>query len=160
MNPDSENFEQLRRLLALKRHEVPPPGYFNNFSSKIIARIEAGEHAETAVLDGSWLQRLWMLLEGKPAVFGAFGAAVCGLLVAGVLNAERTTASYQPAVAVNGPTFTPVATPAANSMAGIPAVFPSSTDPVASSGGSLFDQVPLPTANAVNAERFILTGNQ
>ncbi len=33
MNESEHNFQDLKRLLKLKRHEVPPPGYFNNFSS-------------------------------------------------------------------------------------------------------------------------------
>src|SRR5258706_7533830 len=106
MTPDSESFEQLRRLLALNRHEQPPPGYFNNFSSEVIARIKTARHQESAIDGISWLQRFWMLLEGKPAMVGALGAAVCGLLVAGVLNAERGgVASSEPAVAGNFASF-------------------------------------------------------
>jgi len=43
MNENENNFESLRRLLAHKRHETPPPGYFNSFSGQIIACIRAGE---------------------------------------------------------------------------------------------------------------------
>ena len=43
MNESENNFSELKRLLKLKRHEVPPPGYFNDFSAEIIARIRAGE---------------------------------------------------------------------------------------------------------------------
>jgi hypothetical protein len=162
MNPDSENFEQLRRLLALKRHEQPPPGYFNRFSGEVIARIRAGEGRESAALDGtSWVQRLWTLLQGKPAVVGAFGAAVCGLLVAGVLQAERGVPDGSAAVAVNTPSSfaASMPTPAVgDSLAGIPVlVVASNSAPVASTEGSLFDQVQLPSATPVSSlDRFIL----
>jgi hypothetical protein len=94
MSQESQDFESLRRLLALKRHEQPPPGYFHNFSSEVIARIKAGEGAHENVLErmfweAPWLQRLWTALETKPIMAGAFGTAVCALLVAGVFYSEK-----------------------------------------------------------------------
>ena len=97
MYPDSQNFEQLRRLLALKRHEQPPPGYFNSFSAQVIARIKAGERGEdTSSLwqlfwEGNWLQKVWSAMESKPALAGAFGVMVCGLLLSGVIYSGTTT---------------------------------------------------------------------
>jgi hypothetical protein len=99
MNQDSENFEQLRRLLALKRHEQPPPGYFNNFSQQVIARLKAGERGEyhsgieRLFWDAPWLQRVWAALEAKPILAGVFGVAVCGLLITGVVSSDRLDAS-------------------------------------------------------------------
>ena len=95
MNPEQENFQQLRRLLVLKRYEQPPPGYFNHFSDQIIARLQAGERfqrqstLETLFWQAPWVQRLWQALETKPIIAGAFGVAVCGLLVAGIGYSER-----------------------------------------------------------------------
>jgi hypothetical protein len=94
MNPESENFEQLRRLLVLKRHEQPPPGYFNRFSGLVITRIRAGETGESASAawwswESSWLRRLWASLEAKPVLAGAFGVAVCGFFVAGAIVSEN-----------------------------------------------------------------------
>jgi hypothetical protein len=95
MSEDTENFEQLRRLLALKRHEQPPPGYFNNFSRQVILRIRAGEMGEDAAIFGRfsweapWLQRIWAALETKPILAGAFGLVLCSLLVAGVVFADK-----------------------------------------------------------------------
>src|SRR5512133_2610148 len=88
MNPESDQFEQLRRLIALKRHEQPPPGYFRTFSHTVIARIEAGEGR---MLEGqmSWLRRFWIALETKPVYAGAFGVAICSLLVSGVVYSSR-----------------------------------------------------------------------
>jgi hypothetical protein len=90
MSQDTENFEQLRRLLALKRYEQPPLGYFNNFSSKVIARIRLAESEDRASVferllwEAPWLQRIWAALEGKPILAGVCGLAVCSLLVTAV----------------------------------------------------------------------------
>jgi hypothetical protein len=117
MSQDNQDFTSLQRLLALKRYEQPPPGYFNNFSSQVIARIKAGEGAhenafERLFLDAPWLQRLWGLLETKPLMAGAFGAAVCALLVSGVVYSERP--ENQPTLA-GFPTATAVPVVLANS---------------------------------------------
>ena len=48
MNTPPENeFQDLRRLLALKRHEQPPPGYFNNLHRDIIAQLKAERAPQT-----------------------------------------------------------------------------------------------------------------
>jgi len=101
MTPESENFEQLKKLLALKRHEVPPPGYFNNFSRDVISRIRAGETAPTRT-SYSWLQRLQQILSPRPAFAGAFSLAVCALLVGGILySAKMDDQTAQPNFANN-----------------------------------------------------------
>ena len=98
MNRESENFDQLRRLLAIKRYEQPPPGYFHGFSRQVIVRIKAGELGESPtekwwVIDGSWIHRLWTIFETRPAFAGSLGIAVCGFFVAGALLAESNDAS-------------------------------------------------------------------
>jgi len=81
-----QNFDQLRRLLALKRYEAPPPGYFHTFSGKVMARIEAAEVA----LAPAWWQKLGFDFNLKPALVCALGVVVCGLLSAGVLTSVVT----------------------------------------------------------------------
>jgi hypothetical protein len=82
-----ENFDQLRRLLALKRYEAPPPGFFQNFSGKVMARIEAAE----LTVAPSWWQKLGFDFNFKPALVCGLGVVVCGLLSAGVLTAMVQT---------------------------------------------------------------------
>ncbi|HWX23286.1 MAG TPA: hypothetical protein VN578_25565 [Candidatus Binatia bacterium] len=106
MHHEQENFQQLRRLLALKRHEQPPPGFFNDFSSQVIARIQAEERlAEATVLErllaeAPWLQRIWGLLESKPVLVGAAGATFCGLMLAVILASEHVDTTPIPLVPV------------------------------------------------------------
>jgi hypothetical protein len=107
MSEDTENFEQLRRLLKLKRYEQPPPRYFNDFSSRVIARIKLGKQGEyNASLtervrwEAPWLLRIWSAFEAKPVLAGAFGFAMCALLITGVIYSERS--DVQPMALIPG----------------------------------------------------------
>jgi len=80
MNPPPEEFDRLRKLLALKRCEQPPPGYFNHFSDKIIARIDA----EGPCIRISWWQQLFPEWDAKPVLACAYGLVIMGLLAIGV----------------------------------------------------------------------------
>ena len=96
MNAEPEDFDQLRRLLKLKRHELPPPRYFNDFSGHVLARIRTGtaggrfESLEAKVSQLPWAQQLWRMIEHRPAVSGILTTAVCGLLVIGVFASDNT----------------------------------------------------------------------
>ena len=151
MTPDSENFEQLRKLLALKRHEMPPPGYFHGFSREVIVRIKAGEGAQEAtvtgwVLEGSWLRRFWGIFEARPMLAGSFGVAVCGFFVAGALiSADSTEVSGLaqpeplPATLVSAAALPIETAPLRQVSEQVPSALgaPASTLP----GGSLFDEI-------------------
>lgn len=88
MNDQSQDFEQLRRLLALKRHETPPPGYFQDFSSRVIGRIEGEAEAETGLF-----QRVIKLLQIRPAISASFCLASVLVLLAAATLIESGPAS-------------------------------------------------------------------
>jgi hypothetical protein len=163
MKENENNFESLRRLLALKRHETPPPGYFDNFSAKVTARIRADEarQAESASRQLPWLFRLLSTFEAKPAFAGAFASALCMLLVFGIVYAER------PDVAPQSPLQTaqitsPLAAVSPVALNSLPAEQPalvamSSTNPI-------FNSQPAPSwfapqGAAVQQVNFTLPGN-
>src|SRR5689334_7843581 len=134
MNPEQENFKDLRRLLVLKRYEQPPPGYFAHFSRQLTARLEAGERferpsvIETLFWQAPWFQRLWNVLESKPVIAGAFAAVVCGFLLASVGYSERVDSPS--AIALVPPTSEAVPSARAEgspNLAGVPAPVFSST---------------------------------
>lgn len=142
MNQDTQDFEPLCRLLALKRHEVPPPGYFDGFSNKVIARIKAGERGERHSFleqlfwEASWLQRLWAALEAKPILAGACTMAACGLLIGGVIYSgagEAPPVALMPVVeSVQAPMTATVMAAADHPLLAKPAALPeaSSTSPI------------------------------
>jgi len=115
MSQDTENFEQLRRLLALKRHEQPPPGYFNDFSGQVIARIKLGQRGrESATLErlfweAPWMRRIWAAFETKPILAGVCGVAACGLIITGVLYSDRADNSTLALVPVTESESAPMA---------------------------------------------------
>jgi hypothetical protein len=96
-DPDRDNFAQVRRLLALKRHEQPPPGYFHSFSTQVIVRIRAGETGGTQTWwqrfmgETPWFDRIFGGLEVKPAFAGALSFGVCGLIATGLFYSETPT---------------------------------------------------------------------
>ncbi len=131
MNSGQDDFDKLRKLLALKRHEEPPPGYFDRLPNQIISRIKAGESTESI-----W-DRLLPRFILRPAFAYGTAVAACVLLAFGANYALREDAApnmanpmltaqpvalapgESPAVASSEPTFIS----ASNSMV-------SSTNPV------------------------------
>jgi hypothetical protein len=155
MTPETENFDALRRLLKLKRCEQPPPGYFNDFSRQVLAQIKARANKdrenvfERLSWEVPWLQRLIEAFQAKPALAVSFGAAVCTLLVGGVIYSESM--EYKPVILplmsadVSQVTPAPIASSAFGlSRSGEVALATVSTNnslnPIIQPGGSLFDQ--------------------
>ena len=95
MENENENFDQLKKLLALKKHELPPPGYFNKLPGEVVSRIRAeraGDNMDAMSklnAEAPWLMRFWQSLEGKPLFAGAFGAAICALALGAIFFAEK-----------------------------------------------------------------------
>lgn len=95
MNAEQENFEALRKLMALKRHEQPPPGYFNKLPGIILSRLEAAEESQ-----GLWAKVLTRFIL-RPAFAFTLGFAFCSLFATGVTYSMRTnpnTVAAQPRV--------------------------------------------------------------
>ncbi|HWD92084.1 MAG TPA: hypothetical protein VG938_07015 [Verrucomicrobiae bacterium] len=150
MNPDSQNFDSLRQLLALKRHEIPPPGYFDRFSRDVMARIKAGERGGAIGSELSWFQRLLSAFDVKPVFAGAFGTAVCAFLISGVISSEQTPAIGSVAPNPGNTSLATAAVPVSMSaMDEQPFAAPSN-----SLAGSLFDQFQLETRPV--SDRFYL----
>jgi hypothetical protein len=79
MNSSPDDFKDLRRLLALKRHEKPPPGYFNYLPDKIMMRLERDDLSEYS----TWWQWLVRKLDAQPVLAGAYAFAISGLMLLG-----------------------------------------------------------------------------
>jgi hypothetical protein len=108
MSDTNNNFDDLKKLLKLKRHEIPPPGYFNNFSGDVMGRIRAGEtggpasFVEQIQSDSPFLATLLSMFHAKPGIIGGLATSVCLLLLMAVLVADRSeqmTPSMSPSFA-------------------------------------------------------------
>lgn len=146
-NNSSRDFEKLQQLLRLKRYEVPPPRFFNDFSTQVTARLRAGEGNLTAA-SVSWWRQLWENIESKPAFSGTILATACGLVAAGIFWAGQTPAGL-PGLAQTEPTLPvlPVsdalgASSLAASSLGLPGANSSTNPTMLLPGGSLFDLSP------------------
>ncbi len=101
MNSDPEEFETLRKLMALKRHEQPPPEYLDQLSGRIRTRIERGE-GQLNLWD-----RLSANFSLRPSLAYAFGLTVCGALglsaVSMVQQEMAQAADTSPGATLRGP---------------------------------------------------------
>lgn len=95
MENENENFDKLKTLLTLKRHELPPPGYFNKLPREVVSRIRAERAANNMdamtklKVEAPWLMKFWLTLQGKPIFAVSFGTAVCALMLAAIFFAEK-----------------------------------------------------------------------
>jgi hypothetical protein len=83
MNSDPNDFEALRKLIALKRYEQPPPGYFGRLPDRISARLERG--------DGQlgFLERFQGQFSFRPAFVYSFALAAFSALTVSVISSVR-----------------------------------------------------------------------
>ena len=79
MNSSPDDFRDLQRLLALKRHEQPPPGYFRYLPDKIALRIER----EDLSVHSTWWEWFVAKLDARPVLAGAYAFAISGLMLLG-----------------------------------------------------------------------------
>jgi hypothetical protein len=140
---NENNFESLRRLLALKRQETPPPGYFDSFSGQVVARLHAGEdrvktEAENYFSEAPWLLKLLQAFELKPAFAGVFASALCLVLVFGIIYAERPDTSSQTLLQTSG-----------QSLDTFAAMTPASLTQTADSSGIMLDTNPATSLQPV-----------
>src|SRR5579859_1334422 len=89
MSASNQEFTKLRKLLKLKWHEQPPPGYFRRFSDKVISRIEAGEIGAEDLSVSPWITRFLGLLDANPLLAGSLGMLFCGSLIGGIIFSQQ-----------------------------------------------------------------------
>jgi|SRR5581483_659387 len=83
MNPEQENFEALRKLMALKKHETPPPGYFDHLPRRISTRLHSKEGAPT------FWESLANRFRVSPSLAYGFSLSACGVLAISIIHTAR-----------------------------------------------------------------------
>lgn len=85
MNSEHEKQMDLQKVLALKRHEAPPPRFFKGFSTQVMDRI----HSPEPSVPRPWWQRFGDEIDSRPVLVCGSGIIVCGLLVIGLIASLR-----------------------------------------------------------------------
>jgi hypothetical protein len=81
MSSSPDDFKDLQRLLALKRHEQPPPGYFYYLTEKVMVRIE--QESESLAEHSTWWEWLVARFDARPWLATAYACAISSLLLMG-----------------------------------------------------------------------------
>ena len=90
-NPNE--FESLQRLLALKRHEEPPPGYFDRLPGEVRARI-----AQAQANPEPWWRRWLAEWDLSPALATSYAVAAVTLVLGGAWWAKQPGSPGEPQV--------------------------------------------------------------
>jgi hypothetical protein len=83
MKAENDKEDGLQKVLALKRHETPPPRFFKGFSHQVIDRLDSPEPPLT------WQQKICSHLESKLFLVCATAVAVFGLLAIGIISSMK-----------------------------------------------------------------------
>lgn len=81
-----EEFESLRKLLALKKYEQPPPGYYRRLPDQIRARIKADEDLSK---ESEWWTWMVARFDARPAMVCVYGCGLSALLLLGFRVSEE-----------------------------------------------------------------------
>jgi hypothetical protein len=81
----NDGLGRLQQLLALKRHEAPPPAFFHELPDRVIARLT--EPMPTPML--SWWRRLGWNFDLSSTFACSVGVLVFGSLLTGMVASER-----------------------------------------------------------------------
>ena len=92
MNSPSDRYDELQKVLALKKHEQPPSQFFERLSGSVRERIQSPEPAP----DPSLRQRLGLDFDSKPVLMCAAGVGVCGLLLLGLISSRHVDPPAMP----------------------------------------------------------------
>ncbi|HOB99761.1 MAG TPA: hypothetical protein PKM43_13595 [Verrucomicrobiota bacterium] len=97
MHPDHDHdsFAALRRAVALKRHEQPPPGYFDRLHRRVLDRLPL----EPDVEPEDWFEALFERFRLRPALAGFFSFALGAFYLAGLGYSGRVAQQPQDAPA-------------------------------------------------------------
>lgn len=109
MSDSNQNFNELKRLLKLKQHEIPPPGYFGRLSGDVLARIRTGETGAGEDfmdrLQANWpfLGKALRIFAARPGIIGGLATSVCLLLLIAVVVADRQDNPSADSLAMTSP---------------------------------------------------------
>ncbi|MGC9941983.1 MAG: hypothetical protein ABSE48_09115 [Verrucomicrobiota bacterium] len=97
MNNSEQEFEDLKQLLKLKRHEIPPPGFFSSFSNQVLSAIReerTGRAASHVNYNFPWFLRFLGVFDSRPGLVGGLATSLMLLLVFGVVLSDHSDTDY------------------------------------------------------------------
>ena len=94
MQPPDDAEQRLVRLLALKRHELPPPGFFDQLPVRILVNLRAGSEVD----DAPWWRRAWRAFAHEPMVGLSYASLGVGAVLFGVSVLETAIDVQAPPV--------------------------------------------------------------